>query len=93
MLAGRKCFGCRSTEPFQSFDTKISCCGFFLFESKLFYLEVLVVEAVEQEVQKIRNNCLGSFAFQKIYQVVVGCRKEFDKDFSNDTNTRFLYIK
>ncbi len=74
-------------------NTKISCCGFFLFESKLFHLEVLVVEAVEQEVQKIRNNCLGSFAFQKIYQVVVGCRKEFDKDFSNDTNTRFLCIK
>ena len=93
MLACCKCFGCWSTEPFQSFDTKISCCGFFLFESKLFYLEILVVEAVEQEVQKIWNNSFGSFTFQKVYQVVVGCRKEFNKNLSYDTDTRFFNVK
>ena len=55
--------------------------------------EVLIVEAVEQEVEKIRNNCFGAFAFQKLCQMIVGSRKEFNKDFSNDSNTRFLNVE
>ena len=93
MLACCKCFSWRSTEPFQNFDTKISCCGFFLFESKLFNLEVLVVEAVEQEVQEIRDNGFGSFTFQEVYQVVIGSRKEFDENFADNADTRFLNVQ
>ena len=93
MLACCKCFSCRSTEPFQNFDTKISCCGFFLVESKLFNLEVLVVEAVEQEVQEIRDNSFGSFTFQEVYQVVIGSRKEFDENFADNADTRFLNVQ
>ena len=55
--------------------------------------EVLIVEAVEQEVEKIRNNCFGAFTFQKLCQMIVGSRKEFNKDFSNDSNTRFLNVE
>ena len=88
-----KCFGSRSTEPFQSFDSKISCCCFGLLHSQMGNFEVLIVEAVEQEVEKIRNNCFGAFTFQKLCQMIVGSRKEFNKDFSNDSNTWLLDIK
>lgn len=55
--------------------------------------EVLIVEAVEQEIKKIRNNCLSPFAFKKLCQMIVGSRKEFNQDFSNDSNTRFLNVE
>ncbi len=70
---------------------KISCCGFFLLRIQAFHLEVLVVEAVEQEVSKIRNNCFGSFLFQKIYQVVVGCGRNLTR-ISPTTPTRGFFI-
>ncbi len=60
-----ECFGCRCTKPFQCLDTKIANGGFGFLHSKFFYFEVLIIEAIEQEVQKIRNNSFGAFAFQQ----------------------------
>ena len=60
---------------------------------ELFNLEVLVVEAVEQEVQEIRDNSFGSFTFQEVYQVVIGSRKEFDENFADNADTRFLNVQ
>ena len=87
-----ECLCCRCTKPLQCLDTKIAECGFGFLKSKFFYLEVLVIEAIKQEVQKIRNNSFGTFTFQKFYKIVVCRRKEFDKNFSNNTDTRFLNI-
>ena len=50
-------------------DTMISefCLGRF-FKSEDVCLEVVVVEAVEEEVQQIRNDCLSTFRFQQLQQ-------------------------
>ena len=93
MFALFKRFRCRGTKPFDSFDSKVTE-HFLLFgKSKFLYFECLIIEAVVQEVQKIRNNCLSTFAFQKVYQMVVGCRQELNQDFTNNTNTRFFDIQ
>ena len=55
--------------------------------TQIFGLEVLVVEAVEQEVQQIRHDSLSTFGFQKFYQMVVGSREEFYQDLANDADT------
>ena len=49
--------------------------------------KVCIVEAVEQEVGQIRNHGFGTFLFKKIYQVVIGSWKEFNKDFSDNSDT------
>ena len=54
--------------------------GLGLLHAQVRHFEVLVIEAVEQEVQKIRHDGLGSFALQQLYQIVVGGREELDKD-------------
>lgn len=85
-------FCCRGAEPFQRFYADVSKGCFFLGKAKLLYLEILVVEAIKEKVQKVRHNSLCAFAFQKVYQVVVGCRKEFHENFSYDTDAGFFNI-
>ena len=48
-------------------------------------LEVAVVEAVQQEVHKIRHYSLGTFFFKQFHYMVVCKRREFNKDFSDYT--------
>ena len=65
-------------------------CGFF--RSQILSLEVGIVEAVAEEVDQIRNNGFRPFFFQQFRQIVVGCRKEFYQDFSNNADSRLLLI-
>lgn len=83
---------CCFSQPVDGSETKIcdGCLGFL--ESKLFNLEVLVVEAVADKVNKVRNNRFCAFCFQKICQMVVGSRQELDKDLTYDTNARLFLI-
>ena len=80
------------TVMFQIGDQEVvNMCRRFLF-AKVFCLEVGIIQAVHKEVQKIRTNCLCTFCFQKLYQIIVCQWKEFDKDFSYNTNTRLFDI-
>ena len=83
-----------ASKPFDSFDSKVvQAVSDFLANPRFSYFEILVIEAVEQEVQKIRNNSLSTFGFQKVYQMVVGSRQEFYQDFTNNTDTRLFDIQ
>ena len=93
MFAFPEGIGCRFAEPFQGFDPKVAHGRLGFFHAKMRYLEVLVVETVQQEIQKIRNHCLCAFAFQKFHQVVVGCRQEFYKDLADYAYSWFLNIQ
>ena len=57
------------------------------------HFEVLVVEAVLHEVDKVGNDRLSAFRLQQVYQVVVGSRKEFYKDLANHAHARFFDIQ
>ena len=83
---------CCFSQPVDGSETKIcdGCLGFL--ESKLFNFEILVVEAVADKVDKIRNNRFCPLCLQKICQVVVGSRQELDKDLTYDTNARLFLI-
>ena len=88
-----KCFACRSAQPFYSFDAQVAEQRLGLLESQVGYFEVLVVEAVLHEVDEVRNDCLGSLRLQQVYQVVVGSRKEFDKNLADHAHARFFDIQ
>ena len=74
-------------------DAQICNLRFGFLKSQFLYFEVLVVEAIEQEVQKIRNNRFSSFGFQKLHKVVVGGRKELYKNFSYHTDSWLFHIQ
>ena len=92
MTALRKRFTCRFSYPFDCFVSPVCNGCFRLLKSKVFYLEVLVIEAVAHEIDQIRYNGFGTFGFQKLCQMIVCGRQEFDKDLAYDTDTWFLYI-
>ena len=81
---------CCFSQPVDGSEAKIcdGCLGFL--ESKLFNLEILVVEAVADKVDKIRNNRFCPLCLQKICQVVVGSRQELDKDLTYDPTRGFF---
>ena len=54
-------------------------------------LKVLVVEAVEQEIHKIRHHGFSPLFFKKLHNMVVGKRRELYKDFSYDSNLRLFF--
>ena len=82
----------RLTKPFNCFDSPVCDRCFIFLESKEFTFEVLVIETVIDKVDQIRADCLSAFCFQKFCQMIVCSRKEFDKDFSDDANTWFLFV-
>ena len=92
MTALRKSFACRLSHPFDCFDSPVchGCLG--LFESKIFYLKVLIIEAVAHKINQIRYNCLSAFRLQKLCKMIVCGRQELDKDLAYDADTRFLHI-
>ena len=92
MTALLEFFGSSTAQPVDSGDTGISGDSGSLLKAQFLMLEVLVVEAVEKEIQKIWYDCFGSFIFQKLYKVVVCSWKEFDKNLSDNADTRLLYI-
>ena len=92
MAALCKSFACRLSHPFDCFDSPVchGCLG--LLESKIFYLKVLIIEAVAHEIDQIRYNCLSAFRFQKLCQMIICSRQELDKDLTYDAHTRLLHI-
>lgn len=82
---------CCFSQPVDGSETKIcdGCLGFL--ESKLFNLEILVVEAVADKVNKIRNNRFCPSASRRSAS---GCwqQAELDKDLTYDTNARLFLI-
>ena len=90
MAALCKSFICRSSEPFDSFDSPVCDCCFIFLKSKELGFEVLIVEAVIDKVYQIRAYRLGTLCFQKFCQMIVCCRKKFDKNLSDDTNSWLL---
>ena len=93
MPAGLEYFGGRSPEPFYRFDAQVPDKGFGFLHPQVGYLEVLVVEAVEQEVQKIRNYRLSALALQKLHQIVVGGGQEFHQDLAHHAYPWFFDIQ
>ena len=87
------CVHSRLPEPFDHLDTEICEPGGRLLHSQMGMLEVGVVEAVQQKVYKIRHNRLCAFMLQKINQIIVCRRKEFDKDFSYNSYTGLFLIR
>ena len=51
-------------DPLEQAVRKIGQGGGRLLCAQIFCFEILVVEAVEQEIQKIRNDCFRAFRFQ-----------------------------
>ena len=50
-------------------------------------------EAVAEEINQIRHNRLGAFAFEKLRQMVIGRRKELNQNFADNTDTRFFLVR
>ena len=90
MTALLKLFAGRVPHLFQEPDAQIAQPGGLLAHTQLLSLEVGVVEAVEEEVQKIGNDSLCSLAFQQIHQIVVGCGQKFDEDLADDADPGLL---
>ena len=57
------------------------------------HLKVLVIEAVQKEVQKIWHYCLCALTFQQLHQIVVGGRQEFHQNLTDHPHTGFFYIQ
>ena len=87
-----KCF-CRCTaQLFQKCDSEVcDRCG-TLFRTEVLGLEVLVVKAVEQEIHQVRHDCLSTFGFEQVDQIIVCCRQKFYEDLADDADLRLLLI-
>lgn len=66
-------------------NSRIAQPGSGLLLAQMLCLEIVVVEAVKQEVHQIRHHGFRSFGFQKLYDMVICQGREFDKDFSYDS--------
>ena len=55
--------------------------------------EVLIIEAVLQEVDQVRYDSLCALCLQQVYQMVVRCREEFYKDLSDDADSWLFDIQ
>ncbi len=86
-LAFLICVHSRLPEPFDHLDTKICKPGGRLLHSQMGMLEVGVVEAVQQEVYKIRHNSLCALMLKEIHQVIICSREELDEDLSDYADT------
>ena len=70
---------CRAPQPVDQLNARISEHRRALLESKVLYLEIRIVEAIAEEIDQIRHNRLGAFAFEKLRQMVIGRRKELTR--------------
>ena len=85
MLTLLKLLDCRTSQPVDQPDTRIGHQRRRFLGAKILCLEVQIIEAVGHKVDQIRYNGLSPFFFQKLGQVIVGSRQEFNQDFTNDT--------
>ena len=58
--------------------------------TQILILEILVVEAVEQEVHEIRHDGLRPLALEQLHDMVVRERRELDEDLADDPDLRLL---
>ena len=61
--------------------------------TQVFLLEIIIIEAVEEEVGQVRNDGLGSFGFEKFHQVIVGGRQELHENFADDADPGLSLIR
>ena len=52
----------------------------------------LVIETVQKKVDQIRNDRLCTFGFEKLHQMIVGRRCEFNQNFPDDADTGFFLV-
>ena len=78
---------CR-THPFHGTNARLCDEGRLSAGSQMLRLVDLVVEAVEHEVQKIRNYRFRAFRFQKLHQMVVGGRRELHQNLAHNADAR-----
>ena len=55
-------------------------------------LEGLIVEAVEDEVQKLRLDSLSALALQKLNQMVVCGGRVLDQNLTDNSDLRFFHV-
>ena len=79
--------------PFHGTDAGFGDQGGFLAASQMLCLINLVIEAVEHEIQQVRNHGFCALRFQQFHQMVVGSRSEFHQDFPDDADPRFRRIR
>ena len=84
---------CRAPQPVDQLNARISEHRRALLESKVLYLEIRIVEAIAEEIDQIRHNRLGAFAFEKLRQMVIGRRKELNQNLADNTDTRFFLVR
>ena len=94
MLTCFKCFGCRKHETtLIALIPRFAIRALAFFKSKVLCFKILIIEAVVQEVQQdpeqLPQHLLLSSKFN---QMVVGSRKEFNKNLANNSDTRFFHI-
>jgi hypothetical protein len=55
-------------------------------------LKVGVIETVKEKVNQVGHNSFCTLCLKKVYKIVVGSRKEFNKDFTYNSYTGLLNI-
>ena len=80
------------THPVDSLYSYIAPESFGFLKAKVVCFEILVIEAVAHKVDQIRNNRLRTFRLQKVCQMIIGSRKEFDQNLAYNTYSWFLFI-
>ena len=79
-------------QPLKEPDAKASDTFGLLAETEVICLKACVVEAVEQEVCQIWYDSFRTFGFEQVNNIIVGCRKKFDKNLTNNTDARLLLV-
>ena len=76
----------RLERSFDGTDAECALSGGLFAGAQVFRLVDLVVEAVEHKAHQVGDSGLRALLLEKVDQVVVGCRRVFDKDFADDTD-------
>ena len=92
MLALFKRGACGGAQPFERLDAEQRIARGLFAHAKLVCLELVVVQAVEQEVEKIRYDRLCALGFEQLREVVVRLGVELDEDLSDDADARLFHV-
>ena len=91
MLRGLKgLFGCASADLKGVYGQIGQINGLFL-AAQVLPFKCTVVEAVEEEVHKIRHDAFRALGFKELDDVVVCKRREFYEDLSDDSDSRLSF--
>lgn len=87
-----KCRACRRAQPLERLDTEHGIARGLFAHAEFFCLELVVVQAVEQKVEKIRYDRLSALGFKQLGEVIVRLGMELDEDLTDDTDTRLFHV-